>query len=109
MKRERGFIGLLIVLIVGLIFAKYLFNWSIFSAAASPQGQETVSYTHQIFSTVWGYISAPIIFVWSEIIWPILSFFGSFLGHIFKPLFGWAQNSLSNSAPTTLPGDKQPL
>ncbi|MBX4189529.1 hypothetical protein KW785_02985 [Candidatus Parcubacteria bacterium] len=88
MKRDRGFIGLLIILIVALVLAKYLFNWSVFDAAESPQGQETVSYTHQVLTTVWGYISAPIIFVWSKIVWPILAF----AGQSFKALIAWGQS-----------------
>ena len=66
-EKERGIIGLLVVLVVGLILAKYLFNWSIFTAAESQQGQETVSYTHELFSNAWYYIKLPFVFIWQRI------------------------------------------
>ena len=73
MKPNRGFIGLLVLIIIALILLKYFLNWSVFDAAASPQGQATQSYTHQLFSTIWTYIGTPVRFAWSKIVLPILS------------------------------------
>jgi len=70
--KQEGFIGILILLIIGLILLKYFLNWSVFEAAATPQGQETVSYTHQLFTTIWSYIATPVTFTWNKIIWPFL-------------------------------------
>jgi len=71
--KEKGIIGIIVLIIVALILAKYFYNFNIFSAAASPQGTETVSYTQQVLGTIWSYIATPVTFVWNQIIWPILS------------------------------------
>lgn len=87
-KQERGFIGLIILLIIGLVLLKYFLNWSVFDAAASPQGQQTVSYTHELLSTVWSYVSAPATFIWQKIIWPILTL----IWKNFNNFLAWGKN-----------------
>jgi hypothetical protein len=69
---ERGIIGLLVILLLALILAKYIFNWSIIDAAATPQGQSTVDYLKQIFMTIWNYLAQPVTFFWQKIVWPII-------------------------------------
>ncbi len=91
-KEERGFIGLLILIFIALVVAKYLWNWSIFDATASPQGQDTVSYGHHLWDTVWFYIRTPVVFFWDRIVVPILSVaWGSFQAFI-----EWARHPGSN-------------
>lgn len=72
-SKQQGIIGLILLIIIALILAKYFLNFSVFSAASSPQGTATVSYTQQVLSTIWSYIATPVSFIWNKIIWPILS------------------------------------
>ncbi len=71
--RNRGFISILVIIVVALIALKYFLNWDIFDAAGSEQGQSTILYIRNVFNLVWSYISAPVVFVWSRIFWPIIS------------------------------------
>ena len=75
MKKDQGLIGYVILIIIGLALLKYFFNWSIFEAAATPQGQETASYTHRVISTIWSHLSVPFHFIWDKILAPILNIF----------------------------------
>ena len=75
MKKDQGLIGYIILIIIGLALLKYFFNWSIFEAAATPQGQETVSYTHQVINTIWSHLNVPFHFVWDKILAPLFSVF----------------------------------
>ena len=72
MKKDKGIIGLIILVIIGLILLKYFYDWSIFEAADSPQGQQTIGYTQTLFNTIWSYIGAPTTFIWTKIFMPIL-------------------------------------
>lgn len=73
MKKDNGFIGILLLIIVGLTLAKYFFNWSIFDAAASEQGRGTIIYIRDVLNTAWSYIRDPIVLVWEKILEIILS------------------------------------
>jgi hypothetical protein len=70
---ERGFIGWLILIVVALALLKYYYDFSIIDAAASEQGQGTISYISNLFSIVWSYIATPVKFIWNEVAWPILN------------------------------------
>lgn len=72
MKKDKGFISIIIVIILGLAALKYFFNWSIFDAAASPEGQGTIGYIRDILNTLWRYIGAPVTWLWNNVIWPLL-------------------------------------
>ncbi|MFZ2048930.1 MAG: hypothetical protein WAV25_01360 [Minisyncoccia bacterium] len=72
MKNQKGIIGLIILVIIALILLKYFLDWSIFEAADSAQGQETIGYTQTLFNTIWSYIGAPVTFIWTKIFMPIL-------------------------------------
>ena len=83
MKKEKGltrrsttegFIGIIILVVVTLALFKYFLDWSVFEAAATPQGQETISYSEKVISTIWHYLSIPVLFIWHKIIWPLLAF-----------------------------------
>jgi hypothetical protein len=89
---QKGIIGLIVLIIVALILAKYFLNFNIFSAAASPQGTATVSYTQQVLNTGWSYIAVPATFVWNQIVWPILS-----LGwQSFQAFLVWGKQNANN-------------
>jgi hypothetical protein len=71
---QDGFIALIVFFIIALALLKYFFDWSVFEASSTPQGQETVSYTKRVLDTIWYYLQAPIAWIWSQIIWPIFGF-----------------------------------
>jgi hypothetical protein len=93
---EKGIIGLIVLIIIALILAKYFLNFNVFSAAASPQGTETVGYTQQVLGTVWTYIATPVTFIWNQIVWPILS-----LGwQSFQAMLVWGQHNANTLSGT---------
>ena len=63
MRTDRGFIGFILLIIIALILAKYFYNFSVFQAASSPQGQQTISYTQQILNAIWSVIT----FIWKSL------------------------------------------
>ena len=68
MKRDKGFISWLILIIIALALLKYFFDWSIFDAAASEKGRETINYIREVLNTVWSYIRVPVLFVWQKVL-----------------------------------------
>ncbi|MGB3921743.1 MAG: hypothetical protein WBL19_00460 [Minisyncoccia bacterium] len=68
MERNRGFIGWLILIIVALALLKYFFNWSIFDAAATEEGKETITYIKNIIDTVWSYLEKPVMWLWDRVV-----------------------------------------
>lgn len=74
MEKDRGFIMLIVVVLVALAALKYFLNWDIFDAAASEQGRSTISYLRDIVNTVWAYIGYPVTLTWNQVAWPILQF-----------------------------------
>ncbi|MDB5254473.1 MAG: hypothetical protein JWL80_539 [Parcubacteria group bacterium] len=71
-NKQRGLIGIIVLIVIALILLKYFLNWSIFDAAASDQGKSTILYIRDVFNTVWHYIAGPITFIWNQIIKPIV-------------------------------------
>ncbi|MFZ2484873.1 MAG: hypothetical protein WAX80_02775 [Minisyncoccia bacterium] len=65
---ERGFIGLLILLIVALALLKYFLDWSIFDAVESERGQATINYLREVLDVSWSYMRTPVMFVWDRIV-----------------------------------------
>ncbi|KKT14274.1 MAG: hypothetical protein UV94_C0020G0005 [Parcubacteria group bacterium GW2011_GWC1_43_30] len=66
MRKERGFISWLILLIIALALLKYFLNWSIFDAMESERGRETVSYIRDVLNIAWSYVRTPVMFVWQK-------------------------------------------
>jgi hypothetical protein len=93
MKREQGFVGIIIIVIVALALLKYFVNFDIFAAADSQHGQETIGYTGQIFRTVWSYISTPVSYAWNQVAWPLLKLFGTTL----QSFIHWSQTGVAPS------------
>lgn len=74
-SKDGGLIGMIVLIVVALALLKYFLDWSVFEAASTPQGHETVSYTGQVIETIWSYLRVPIHFVWDKVAWPLLSLF----------------------------------
>lgn len=72
-NKERGFISLIVVIILALAALKYFFNWSIIDALSSEEGEGTVSYIGDVLNTVWKYIGPPLMWIWHEVVWPLVS------------------------------------
>ncbi|MSR87825.1 MAG: hypothetical protein EXS69_01495 [Candidatus Zambryskibacteria bacterium] len=90
-NKERGFIGIIVLIILGLASLKYFLNWDIFDVAESDKGKNTVLYIRDIFNTLWVYVRVPIIFVWDKILWPLLSFGWQYL----QALLEWGKSRTS--------------
>ena len=73
MKRDKGFIALIVLIILGLAALKYFLNWSIFDAAASQEGRSTIGYVRDIINFIWSYIGFPVTWTWNNVVWPLLS------------------------------------
>lgn len=78
-RDQKGFIGTLLLIIIALAALKYFFNWSIFDAAASEEGQGTIRYIREVLNTIWSYIGEPVRFVWVEVVKPLFAFIFSAL------------------------------
>ena len=70
-EQERGFVGMLVMILIGLLALKYFLNWDIFDAAATKEGQGTIAYLRQIVNTVWSYIGFPVTFAWNTVVKPL--------------------------------------
>ena len=66
--RNRGFIGLIIIVIIALALINYFFGWSIFEFLNSEKGKATVIYTHQIVDFIWSYVKIPVMFLWQIVV-----------------------------------------
>lgn len=88
---NRGFIGTLVLIIVALAALKYFFNWSIFDAAASEEGRNTITYIRDVLNTVWSYIAAPVTFAWNEVAWPLLELAWQSL----QTMFEWGRANIN--------------
>ena len=84
---------MIVLIVIALIALKYFLNWSIFDAASSAQGQSTIGYIRDIFNTIWGYISAPVVFIWDKIIWPLLSL----IWDTFQSFLKWGQHNTTST------------
>ena len=60
---NRGFIHTVVVIIIGLAALKYFFDWSIFEAAGTAEGQSTLSYVKELL--VW--IKDKVVSLWNHI------------------------------------------
>ncbi|MDO8590159.1 MAG: hypothetical protein Q7R69_02705 [bacterium] len=64
MKKDKGFISWLVLIIIALALLKYFFGWSIFDAASTEQGRGTIAYIKDVLSFVWYYLKVPVLFLW---------------------------------------------
>ena len=89
--RQGGFLGLIVLIVIALVLAKYFYNLDVFQAADSEQGRATAGYMHQIFSTFWSYVGTPIVFMWQRILWPTLEL----IWQSFQQFLTWGQQTAS--------------
>lgn len=71
--KNRGFIGLIFMIILGLAALKYFLDWDVFDAASSDQGKRTIDYVRQVVNVIWSVIEVPVTFIWNKLLWPLLS------------------------------------
>ena len=65
---QRGFIGILVLIIIALALLNYFFDWSIFDAAASEKGRGTIDYIVDVVSTSWYFVRDHAVFVWDKLL-----------------------------------------
>ena len=68
MRKDKGFIGWLVLIIIALALLKYFLNWSVFDAAASEQGRNTINYIKEVLSFVLSYARIPVLFIWQKVL-----------------------------------------
>ena len=88
-NKKGGFIGIIVLIIVALIILKYLYNFSVFEAASTPQGQSTISYTQQIINTIWTTIGPPLSFFNNKIFLPLVGV----IWNNFQSFVHWGQQN----------------
>ena len=88
-NKKGGFIGIIVLIIIALIVLKYLYNFSVFDAASSPQGQSTISYTQQVWGTVWSTIGPPVTFFENQIFFPLVGV----IWNNFQSFLHWGQQN----------------
>lgn len=93
MKNEKGFVEIVILVIIALVLLKFFLNFDLFEAADSAQGQETIGYTGQLLRTIWSYIATPATFAWNEIALPLLKIFWN----TFQAFITWSQTGVAPS------------
>lgn len=67
MKRRGGFISTIVVIILALAAAKFFFDWDIFDAAETPEGQGTVVYIRRVLDVIWSYLAYPLGWLWENL------------------------------------------
>jgi len=68
MKRDKGFVSWLILIVIALALLKYFLNWSIFDAANSEQGRNTINYIKDVLNAIWFYLRTPALFIWQMVV-----------------------------------------
>lgn len=91
-NKQAGFIGLVVLIIIALIVLKYLYNFSVFEAANTPQGQSTISYTQQVLGSIWSVIGPPVIFIQNQIFFPLVKV----IWNNFQSFLQWGQQNAAS-------------
>ncbi|MFH1472967.1 MAG: hypothetical protein ABIF06_00945 [bacterium] len=87
--KKGSIITWFILLIAGLGLLKYFLNWDIFDAAASDQGISTMRYLRELINFVWGYVETPALFLWHQVLWPLIDLFWQ----TFQAFVEWGKNN----------------
>lgn len=84
---------IIVIVLIALVLLKYFLNWDIFDAASTEQGKSTILYIRDVVNLVWTYISAPVIFIWQRIVWPIVDI----AWNNFNNFIDWGRNNYNPS------------
>jgi len=60
---EKGFINLIIIIIIGLALLKYFFDFSIFDILAMEKGRATLEYVQELVKSLWEALLALIAYI----------------------------------------------
>ncbi len=66
MNTNKGFIKLIIVIVIALIILGYFFNIKITDVISAPNVQANLSWFWNIIVNIWNFITYPIVFVWNR-------------------------------------------
>lgn len=64
---NKGFVSTLVIIILALAAAKFFFDWDIFDAAETPEGQGTVVYIRRVLDVIWSYLLLPLSWIWENV------------------------------------------
>jgi len=68
-RKMGGFIGLIIMLVVALAFAKYFFEWNVIDFIKNPKVLEVFIYIKKFILLAWNLILVkPVTFIWNEVV-----------------------------------------
>jgi hypothetical protein len=86
-NNQKGFIGIILVLIFALALAKYFFNWNIIDFLNSPEVIAVFSYIKKFIILVWEkFLAGPVLYVWNTV---IVGIFWKYAVIIFDAMKGW--------------------
>ena len=72
MKKNRGFIGIIVLIVVAIIILSYL-GFDLKKIFTSDLTQKNFSYVTSFVKDIWSnYLSVPFTFVWNEAVKPLL-------------------------------------
>ena len=66
MNTKKGFIRLVILVVIALIVLGYFFNIKITDVIASPNVQANLNWLWDIIVKIWNFITYPIVFLWNR-------------------------------------------
>jgi hypothetical protein len=68
-SRNRGFVGIIALLVVGLFMLQFFFNINVYGWLKSPEVLSVLVYIKRIILLVWElFIKIPAIFIWEQIV-----------------------------------------
>ena len=66
MDTNKGFIKMIIVIVIALIILGYFFDIRITDVISSPNVQANLTWFWDIVVRVWNFITYPIVFIWNR-------------------------------------------
>ena len=66
MDTNKGFIKMIIVIVIALIIIGYFFDIRITDVISSPNVQANLTWFWDIVVRVWNFITYPIVFIWNR-------------------------------------------
>lgn len=66
---SKGFIGTIVIVVIGLALLKYFFDWNIIEFLKSPKVIETFYYIKKFIVLIWDkFVATPASFLWNDIV-----------------------------------------